>query len=106
MTDFKWYIESLLVEVQIEDYRRVVNKVTVVCQANAHGFTASAATHVQLDFDPTQDFTEYSDLTEEQVLAWVEPKIDKKAVEDKLTRDLEERKSPQFVYMALPWATT
>ena len=106
MTDFRWYIESLLVEVQIDNFRRVVNKVTVVCQANAHNLTASAATHVQLDFDPTQDFTEYSDLTEEQVLAWVEPKIDKKAVEDKLIKDLEERKSPQFVYMALPWATT
>ena len=49
-------------------------------------------------------FVNYDTLTEETVLGWLWGKVDKEAVEDALTAQINAQKAP-VVASGLPWAT-
>lgn len=54
--------------------------------------------------EPGVPFTEYADLTLEQVLGWVWDKVDKDATEASVQAELDRQANPPVVRPPLPWA--
>jgi hypothetical protein len=50
------------------------------------------------------DFTAYPDLTEDQVISWVESWIDVAGVQASLVQQIDQQKIPPIVNLPLPWA--
>jgi hypothetical protein len=53
--------------------------------------------------DPAS-FTPYEDITEEQVIGWVDAKVDMPAIDATLTSNVENQINPPIVELPLPWA--
>ena len=49
------------------------------------------------------DFTPYADLTEAQVIGWLESSLDVPAMQEQLAKALENIINPPIVQPALPW---
>lgn len=49
------------------------------------------------------DFTAYPDLTEDQVISWLEAGLDVDAEKAKVDAKIEEIKNPAIVNLPLPW---
>ena len=52
------------------------------------------------------DFTPYDQLTEDQVIGWLEAGLDMEAIDRNLTVQLEELFNPPIVILPLPWVPT
>ena len=50
------------------------------------------------------DFTAYPDLTEDQVISWLEAGLDVDALKANLDQQIEDQKNPPIVNLPLPWA--
>lgn len=51
------------------------------------------------------DFTAYPDLTEDQVISWLEAGLDVEALKAILDAQIENQKNPPIVNLPLPWAS-
>jgi hypothetical protein len=49
------------------------------------------------------DFTVYDDLTQDQVIAWLEASLDVDAFKENLDQQIEDQKNPPIVNLPLPW---
>lgn len=49
------------------------------------------------------DFTAYPDLTEDQVISWLEAGLDVEAEKEKVAAKIQEIKNPEIVNLPLPW---
>ena len=49
------------------------------------------------------DFTAYPDLTEEQVIGWLESGLDVEAMQESLANQIADLKNPKIVSLPLPW---
>lgn len=66
-------------------------------------FTASAYGTVFFTPNPeSEDFVNYSDLTEETVIGWVQEELDTDSIEFRLDADLEEQAKPSVI-VGVPW---
>lgn len=73
--------------------------------AEDEGFTAGSYGSAGFTPDPEdENFIPFKDLTEEVVLnwLWIQEDFDKEAIEEGLTRQIQEQKEPQTV-SGLPW---
>ena len=50
------------------------------------------------------DFTAYPDLTEDQVISWLEADLDVEAEKEKVAAKIADIKNPPIVNLPLPWA--
>jgi len=50
------------------------------------------------------DFTAYPDLTEDQVISWLEAGLDVEALQANVTAKIADIKNPPIVNLPLPWA--
>ena len=50
------------------------------------------------------DFTAYPDLTEADVVSWLEAGIDVEAMQESIASQIEDQKNPKIVSKPLPWA--
>lgn len=49
------------------------------------------------------DFTAYPDLTEEQVISWLEAGLDVTSLKASIDAQIENQKNPPIVNLGLPW---
>ncbi len=49
-------------------------------------------------------FTPYEDITEEQVIGWIESKVDMASIDAMVTKNVEDQINPPVVELPLPWA--
>ena len=68
-------------------------------------YFASAFGSCAITWAEGDPFTDYEDLTFEQVWGWVAKKIDIQATKDFLDKQIEDQKHPPVVSLPLPWAT-
>lgn len=64
-----------------------------------------SATHVQND--PAEPFVPYTDLTQEQVLGWVQDALGPEGIaeaEANVAKQIEDQANPPYVTPPLPWA--
>lgn len=103
MTTFNWQIVSMPSYFQIDGKSDVVFEVNWQCQAQDEAYVASSLGTVSVSYIAGSPFTPYADLTQNQVWGWIDPSIDRPAIEANLQAMIDEQKAPKVVTPALPW---
>ena len=107
-----WIIERLLVKPTEGSYTDVVITADWRCNGSEttgtgdDAKTYSGTAYGSCSFAPPSDsFTPYPDLTQEQVLDWCYANgVDKTAIEANVTAQIEAQINPPVVVLPLPWA--
>lgn len=107
MTTYNWQIVSMPAYSQIDGQSDVVFQVNWRCQAQDGSFgeySAVANGSVPVTYTAGSPFTPYADLTQEQVWGWINPSIDRPAIEADLQATIDAQKNPPVVTLPLPWS--
>jgi hypothetical protein len=104
MTTYNWQIVSMPAYSQIDGQSDVVFEVNWQCQAQDGAYSALSAGSVPVTYTAGSPFTPYADLTENQVWGWVNPQIDRPAIEANLQVLIDAQKTPTVVTPPLPWS--
>jgi hypothetical protein len=104
MTTFIWQIVSMPSYAQIDGQTDVVFQVNWECQAQDGAYQAVTAGSVPITYTAGSPFTPYADLTQDQVWGWINPSIDRPAVETNLQALIDAQKNPPVVTPPLPWS--
>jgi len=108
MTQFKWHIDSIKAIPQLEGKHNVVCDVSWRCEGieffNGGNILSSWEGVVKLNFDASSAFTEYDNLTKDQVFAWVYQSVNKTEVEDNIQKMIDDQKIVRPVGLQLPWS--
>jgi hypothetical protein len=104
MISFIWKILSMPCYPQVQGEQDVVFQVNWQCQAFDDVYSASSFGNVPVTYSSGTPFTPYNQLTEEQVWGWVNPQINRTAIETNLQVLIDEQKNPQVVTPPLPWS--
>jgi hypothetical protein len=104
MTVFNWYITSMNAYPQEGGEQDVVFQVNWSCNADDgdSGFAQSVGS-VSVAYTAGTPFTPYDQLTQEQVWGWINPSINRSAVEADLQAMIDKQKAPAVVTPPLPW---
>ena len=111
MITLSWIIERLLVKPTEGSYTNVVVTADWRCNSvETVGTGDDAKTYYGTCYGscsfapPTENFTPYADLTEQQVLDWCFANgVDKTAIEANVTAQIEAQINPPVVVLPLPW---
>ena len=103
MITINWIIERLLVRKVEGTYSDVV--ITADWRCNGTQDQYSGTCYGSASFQPpTENFTPYEDLTEQQVLDWCFASgVDQKAIEANVTQQIENQINPPVIAPPLPW---
>ena len=103
MITINWIIERLLVKPTEGSLTDVV--ITADWRCNGTDGTYSGTCYGSASFaPPTEAFTPYPDLTEQQVLGWCFSNgVDKVAIEANVTQQIADQINPPVVAPPLPW---
>jgi hypothetical protein len=98
-----WIIERLLVRKVEGTYSDVV--ITADWRCNGSQDQYSGTCYGSASFaPPTENFTPYPDLTQEQVLGWCYANgVDKTAIEANVTAQINDQINPPVIAPPLPW---
>ena len=104
MPTLSWIIERLLVKPTEGSLTDVV--ITADWRCNGSQDSYSGTCYGSCSFaPPTENFTPYADLTEQQVLNWCwENGVDKTAIEANVSLQIANQINPPVVVLPLPWA--
>jgi hypothetical protein len=99
-----WIIERLLVKPTEGDKTDVV--ITADWRCNGSQDQYSGTCYGTCSFaPPTENFTPYEDLTQDQVLGWCYANgVDKTAIEANVTAQIQNQINPPVIAPPLPWA--
>lgn len=108
MNTYKWTIAQLECKPQEEGKTDVV--VTAHWRVDATDGTNNAGAYGSQSFTLTEgaDFTPFEELTETQVVGWVQSSMGVDAVtalQENLDKQIEEAANPPIVKPPLPWST-
>ena len=101
--NISWIIERLLVKPTEGSYTDVV--ITADWRCNGSQDSYSGTCYGSCSFaPPTEGFTPYDQLTEQQVLDWCYANgVDKTAIESNVTQQINDQINPPVVVLPLPW---
>ena len=101
--NISWIIERLLVKPTEGSYTDVV--ITADWRCNGSQDSYSGTCYGSCSFaPPTDGFTPYDQLTEQQVLDWCyQNGVDKTAIEANVTAQINDQINPPVVSLPLPW---
>lgn len=106
MLTYTWLIEQMDCYSQRDGQTDVVFTVHWRINAADNGYTATAYGTVNLAYDAKAAFTPYADLTQEQVVGWVQTALDAEQVakiEAMLAANIAAQINPPVVVPPLPW---
>jgi hypothetical protein len=89
---------------QIDGQSDVVFEVNWQCQAQDGSYSALSVGSVPVTYTAGSPFTPYADLTQNQVWGWINPSIDRPAIEANLQAMIDAQKTPTVVTPPLPWS--
>lgn len=99
-----WIIERLLVKPTEGTLTDVVITADWRCNGTQDGYTGTCYGSCSFA-PPTEGFTPYDQLTEQQVLDWCyQNGVDKAAIEANVTQQIQNQINPPVVVLPLPWA--
>jgi hypothetical protein len=70
----------------------------------AQTYTASFPGVTPFETPDPASFTPYEDITEEQVIGWIDAKVDMNSVDVRLIAEVQNQITPNIVVLPLPWA--
>jgi hypothetical protein len=98
-----WIIERLLVRKVEGTYSDVVITADWRCNGTQDQYSGTCYGSTSF-FPPTENFTPYEDLTQEQVLNWCFANgVDKTSIEANVTQQIENQINPPVIAPPLPW---
>jgi len=103
MITLSWIIERLLVKPTEGTLTDVV--ITADWRCNGTDGTYSGTCYGSASFaPPTENFTPYEDLTQDQVLGWCFANgVDQSAIEANVAQQIENQINPPIIAPPLPW---
>lgn len=103
MTQLNWIILDLPCYPQEAGQTDVVFQVNWQCQAISDDGAANAYGSVPVTYTAGEPFTPYNQLTQDQVWGWVNPQIDRTAIEAGLQAQIDLQANPPVINPPLPW---
>ena len=107
MTNYKFIISQLDTAPQDGNLHDVVKVIHWRYQATEivgdKTYTAEVYSSYGCAQPSDTDFTAYPDLTEEQVVSWLEGGLDVSSLQANIDAQIENQKNPPIVNLGLPW---
>ena len=101
--NYSWVISQLDTAPQSEGLDDVVRIVHWRYQAVDGDYQAETYSSFACGEPSPNDFTAYPDLTEQDVIGWLESGLDVQAMQESLSNQIEALKNPPIVNLGLPW---
>ena len=101
---YKWQISSLETAPVDGNLNDVVKIVHWRYQATDGDYQAETYSSYACSEPSPNDFTAYPDLTEQDVIGWLESGLNVEAMQESLANQIEELKNPKIVSLPLPWS--
>lgn len=109
MTNYSWIISQLDTAPQDGNLHDVVKVIHCRYQGTEivgdKTYTAEVYSSYGCAQPSETDFTAYPDLTEEQVVSWLEAGLDVSSLQANIDAQIENQKNPPIVNLGLPWQT-
>lgn len=102
-TTYTWNVNTMDVAPSNDGLSNVVKVIHWRLMANNGTYNADTYSTVSLDPPNSEHFVDFSNLTEAEVIAWVESKVDVDALKQDLDAKLERLANPPIVVMQGPW---
>ena len=90
---------------QAEGQSDVVFQVNWKCNAQDETYQATSFGSVSVTYVAGTAYTPYANLTQDQVLGWINPSIDRPEIETNLQAMIDTQKNPTVITPNLPWIT-
>ena len=104
---YLWNVQQMDCYPEYEGEADVVFAVHWRLNATDGTYSGSAYGSIGLTLDPDADFVSFADLTEEQVIGWVQDALGEEqvdALEANVAKLIEDQANPPVVSPTLPWA--
>lgn len=105
----KWVIAALDCKPSVDTLTNVVSTIHWRKQAteviDEKTYTADMYGACTVGAPDAENFTAFADLTEEEVIAWLEDTLDVAAIDSALDAQIETQKNPPVVTKKAPWIT-
>jgi hypothetical protein len=103
MTTFNWQIEQLNCYPQSDNKTNVVFNIHWRCTGVDGAYTGTVYSTASVPA-PTDSFTEFADLTQDQVIGWIwSSGVDKDSAEAAVQAQIDAQINPPVVSPQLPW---
>lgn len=102
-----WAVQQMDCYPEYEGEADVVFAVHWTLNATDGTYAAGAYGSIGLTLDPDADFVSFTDLTEEQVIGWVQDAMGEEqvaALEANVAKQIADQANPPVVSPTLPWA--
>lgn len=100
---YKWNVNTMDVAPSADGLNDVVKVIHWRLSATDGQYNADSYSTVSLETPDSENFTAFDALTEEQVIAWVESKVDVESIKAGLQNQLEALANPPVVVKSGPW---
>lgn len=102
-TNYKWIITGMPTAPSENGLTDVVKKVDFIYQGIDGEYSAIATGSMDCAAPTKTDFTAYPDLTEDQVISWLEAGVFIDALKANVDAQIANKKNPPVVNLPLPW---
>jgi len=103
MIQYEWGFPSLEVEFDVDGLTNVVKTVHWTYTASEGDFSAYVYGSVGVGSPDPATFTDYAELTKEQVTEWVEAALNVEEMKASLAGQIEAQKAPSSGQLPPPW---
>ena len=103
MTNYSWIISSMETAPQDGNLNDVVKTIHWRYKGVDGDYQAEVYSSFACGEPSPNDFTAYPDLTEADVIGWLESGIDVESLKANIDSQIENLKNPKIVSLPLPW---
>jgi hypothetical protein len=104
MTTFNWQIEQLNCYPQSDNKTNVVFNIHWRCTGTDGNYTGTVYSTASVPA-PTDSFTQFADLTKDQVLGWLWANgVDQTATEAAVQQQIDQQANPPVLNLNPPWS--
>jgi hypothetical protein len=101
MVNYKWVISNLVAKIQEGELENIIETVHYRYQATDGEHTADVYGSVGLEAPDAENFKPFEEVTEADVIAWLESKLDVEAMQEGLSKQLDAIANPTHVSLNL-----
>jgi hypothetical protein len=101
MVNYNWIISDLVAKIQDGDLEKVIETVHWRYQATDGEHTADVYGSVGLEAPDAESFKPFEEVTEADVIAWLESKLDVEAMQEGLSNQLDAIANPTHISLSL-----
>jgi hypothetical protein len=106
MTTYTWTVTAMDCYPEVDGETDVVFTVHWTCSGEDSGFTSSVYSTQSVTVDPSEPFTPYDQLTQDQVLNWIWTSgVDKDLTETAVNQQVQNLINPPVITPPLPWVS-